>query len=89
MSSYDFQLIYDSFFGGVAIVNNLFATGVLVLTLVARGFMFNKANEPAWATVVPFYNLYVLYKIAGKTKLFAAYLVCYILMIICATVMIV
>ena len=48
MSSYDFQLIYDSFFGGVAIVNNLFATGVLVLTLVARGFMFNKANEPAW-----------------------------------------
>lgn len=89
MSSYDFQLIYDSFFGGLAIANNLLSTGILVLTLVARGFIFNKANEPAWATVVPFYNLYVMYKISGKKKLFAAYLTCYIVTIIFSVILVV
>lgn len=53
----------------------------LVLTIIARGFIFSKAKEPAWATVVPFYNIHEIFKIAGKKKLFPAYLVLYILYI--------
>lgn len=89
MSSYDYQLLFDGLFGGLTLVNNLFSTAVFVLIIVARGFLFSKANEPAWATVVPFYNLYILFKIAGKKKMFPAYLACYIAVIIDMVVMIV
>lgn len=89
MSSYDYQLLFDGLFGGLTLVNNLFSTAVFVLIIVARGFLFSKANEPAWATVVPFYNLYILFKIAGKKKMFPAYLSCYIVMIVDVIIMIV
>jgi hypothetical protein len=28
--------------------------------------MFEKAGEPGWAAIVPFYNIYVMLKIAGR-----------------------
>ncbi|MEA4894755.1 MAG: DUF5684 domain-containing protein [Oscillospiraceae bacterium] len=33
------------------------------LAIVSLWFIFQKANEPGWAAIVPFYNLYVLFKI--------------------------
>ncbi|MCI8508790.1 MAG: hypothetical protein HFJ06_09550 [Lachnospiraceae bacterium] len=37
---------------------------LLVLSIVAFWRIFTKAGEPGWASIVPFYNIYVLYKIA-------------------------
>ncbi len=34
-----------------------------VLAIVAMWMIFVKANEPGWAAIIPFYNLYVLFKI--------------------------
>jgi hypothetical protein len=34
-----------------------------VLAIVALWKIFQKAGEPGWAAIVPFYNLYVLFKI--------------------------
>lgn len=39
----------------------------LVLLIVASMWkVFEKAGEPGWAAIVPFYNIVVLLKIAGK-----------------------
>jgi ABC-type sulfate transport system permease subunit len=47
--------------------------GVLILQLVLGLLMlvsvwkvFSKAGQPGWAVLIPFYNLYVFLKIAGK-----------------------
>jgi hypothetical protein len=34
-----------------------------VLGIVAMWKIFEKAGEPGWAAIIPFYNLYVLFKI--------------------------
>jgi Mce-associated membrane protein len=39
---------------------------ILVLTIAAMWRVFLKAGQPGWAAIVPFYNLYVLTKIAGR-----------------------
>jgi hypothetical protein len=36
---------------------------VAVLSIVAMWKIFDKAGEPGWAAIIPFYNLYVLFKI--------------------------
>ena len=36
---------------------------VMVLGIVAMWKIFEKAGEPGWAAIIPFYNLYVLFKI--------------------------
>lgn len=36
---------------------------VTALIIVARWFIYEKAGEPGWATFVPFYSTYVLFKI--------------------------
>lgn len=41
----------------------LFSLAVAVLGIVAMWKIFEKAGEPGWAAIIPFYNLYVLFKI--------------------------
>ena len=36
---------------------------VSVLAIIAMWKIFEKAGEPGWAAIIPFYNLYVLFKI--------------------------
>jgi len=36
---------------------------MVVLGIVAMWKIFEKAGEPGWAAIIPFYNLYVLFKI--------------------------
>ncbi len=49
---------------GVFIFVGIISLAVLVLTYVAMWKMFEKAGEPGWAAIVPFYNAYVLFKIS-------------------------
>ena len=53
-----------SAFMGMFIVIGIIALAVLVLTYVAMWKMFEKAGEPGWAAIIPFYNAYVLFKIS-------------------------
>jgi len=39
---------------------------VLILMIAAMWKVFTKAGQPGWAILIPFYNLYVLCKIAGR-----------------------
>ena len=49
--------------GGVGCV-----VGLAVLAVILAGLwkVFEKAGQPGWAAIVPFYNLYVLTQIAGR-----------------------
>jgi len=40
--------------------------GIIVLVIVGVWKVFVKAGQPGWACLIPFYNLYILLKIAGK-----------------------
>jgi hypothetical protein len=39
---------------------------VTVLIIVAQWRVFSKAGRPGWAAIIPFYNTYVLLKVAGR-----------------------
>ena len=41
----------------------LLTLAIAVLGIVAMWKIFTKAGEPGWAAIIPFYNLYVLFKI--------------------------
>ncbi len=38
--------------------------GISVLLIICYWKLFEKASEPGWACLVPFYNMYVMFKIA-------------------------
>ena len=39
---------------------------ILIFMIAAIWKVFSKAGQPGWASLVPFYNLYILLKIASK-----------------------
>jgi hypothetical protein len=40
---------------------------VWILTIAGMWTVFAKAGQPGWAALIPIYNLYILFKIAGKS----------------------
>lgn len=42
---------------------SILSLAIAVLAIVALWKIFEKAGEPGWAAIIPFYNLYVLFKI--------------------------
>ena len=40
---------------------------IAILGIIAMWKIFVKAGEPGWAAIVPFYNIYTLFKITGET----------------------
>ena len=39
---------------------------LVLLVIVATWKVFEKAGQPGWASIIPFYNTYVMLMIAGK-----------------------
>jgi hypothetical protein len=44
----------------------LIVVAFAILTYVADWIIFTKADHPGWASLIPFYNLYVVLKIVGR-----------------------
>lgn len=62
--------------GFAFIVGFIIALPFIILMLVANWKIFTKAYEPGWASIVPFYNAYVLTKITtGNGWLFLIMLI--------------
>ena len=38
---------------------------IAVIMIVANWKIYTKAGKPGWASIVPFYNMYVMYEIEG------------------------
>lgn len=49
--------------GGVAFIVGL---AILAVVIIGMWKVFEKAGQPGWAAIVPFYNIYVLTQIAGR-----------------------
>ena len=47
-------------------VGGLIGLVVAVIMVASMWKIFTKAGEPGWASIIPFYNAYVMCKIAGK-----------------------
>jgi len=65
---------HGSAIGGA--IGGIIYLAVMVLVIAAAWKMYVKAGEPGWAVIVPFYNLFVLVKIAGKPVLW--FILCFI-----------
>ncbi len=39
---------------------------IIIFIIAAMWKVFTKAGKPGWAILIPFYNLYILLKVAGK-----------------------
>ncbi len=48
---------------GVSAIYIVISVAVLILLLIGMWKMYSKAGEPGWASIIPLYNLYVLFKI--------------------------
>lgn len=44
----------------------IFYLAIVVFMIAAQWKIYEKAGQPGWASVIPFYNLYILLKIIGK-----------------------
>jgi len=44
----------------------LFWLAVLVIIIIGAWKVFEKAGQPGWAILIPFYNLWILLKIVGR-----------------------
>lgn len=52
------------------IVMSIFILVIAILVIVAMWKIFQKAGEPGWKAIIPFYNSYTMYKIVWDTKFF-------------------
>ena len=68
MYDYDYGSGYQSASSmgtGYGIAYLVFLLVFYALIIVANWKIFTKAGKPGWASIIPFYNLYVLFEIAG------------------------
>ena len=49
-----------------------FSLALLVIAIIGGWKVFEKAGQPGWAILIPFFNLYILLKIAGRPGWWAA-----------------
>ena len=41
------------------------ALAVAIVSIIAQLKIFTKAGKPGWAAIIPFYNMYTLFEVAG------------------------
>lgn len=60
--------------GGVLGFMAVFAFALWIITIIATWRILVKAGEPGWKSIIPVYNLYMMYKIVGMSGWFWALL---------------
>lgn len=51
---------------GGGLIMSLFYLALIVLSIVGIWKMFEKAGEKGWKSLIPIYNTYILFKLAGR-----------------------
>ena len=52
--------------GITGIITLIIPLAIIIFIITAMWKVFTKAGKPGWAVLIPFYNFYILLKIAGK-----------------------
>ncbi|OHX66996.1 DUF5684 domain-containing protein [Flammeovirga pacifica] len=50
----------------LGLITSIIYFGLIILMIVAYWKLFEKANKPGWASIIPIYNAIVLLEIVGK-----------------------
>lgn len=56
--------------GGAIIIGIVTCLIYYILIVIAYWKIFNKAGEPGWKSIIPFLNIYTIYKIAWDGRMF-------------------
>lgn len=67
---------YQNFYFDSALITTwiIVCSALLLLSIAGLWAIFRKAGEPGWAAIIPFYNVYILYKITwGKVGSFYSF----------------
>jgi len=65
-SSTDLTGAENALFGGLSAGMLIFVLALAVLSIIGMWKIFTKAGKPGWASLIPFYNSYVLLQIVGR-----------------------
>lgn len=57
-------------FGSIFAFIGIFAIVFCILTIIANWKIFEKANEPGWKSIIPIYNVYIMFKIVKMKSWF-------------------
>lgn len=79
----------DAIYGLYGNLNSIISLVVMVFAIVANWLLFERAGEHGWGAIIPFYNYYISFKIAGRRNLFWGWLAAYIVSVLSAIVLIV
>lgn len=62
----------SGYMAGAAMITGSFIFLIIwyVLAIIAFWKMFNKFGEPGWKSIIPFYNLYIVFKYTWRTSFF-------------------
>ena len=69
-------------FGGIFLVMWALCLVIGILCIVAYWKIFTKAGEQGWKSIIPFYNIYVLFSISWEVKYFLYFIGIYIVSIL-------
>ncbi|MFA7717470.1 MAG: DUF5684 domain-containing protein [Candidatus Absconditabacterales bacterium] len=58
---------FGMFLGGMFIVWIIIWIAVMVFMLISRWRVFEKAGFPGWGILIPFYNMYLMFKLGGRS----------------------
>jgi hypothetical protein len=56
--------LYSS--GFTAGMNTWWSWAFMIISIVSMWLIFNKAKQPGWAAIIPFYNIWVALEVIGK-----------------------
>ncbi len=56
----------EGFIAGILIVLGIIYLGIIVLLIVSKWKLYEKANQPGWAVFIPVYTTLVMLQIVGK-----------------------
>lgn len=54
----------------IAVWTAILSLAIVLLSVVALWRIFEKAGAPGWASLIPLYNMHVLYKLCWEAKFF-------------------
>ncbi len=60
---------------GAGFLGLLLGLVLYIVYVIGCWKIFTKAGEPGWKSIIPLYNSYIVYRIAGRSKLFIAVVV--------------
>lgn len=69
MSSSGAEILYagmGALFAGFGIIWGLVCFAIGILVLVAHWKVLVKAGKPGWGCLIPIYNIYLMFKVAGR-----------------------